>query len=266
MDAQSNPALSTEAQPLDRRSPLPLWAQLVAELERRVAVGAFASRFPTDQELTETYGVSRQTAREAVRRLAASIGLDRQRGRGTFLRATEFEQPIGALYSLFQAIEAQGVEQRSIVRAKEILTDPVAAAELGTAPDTPLVYLERVRLAGGEPLALDRAWLPAEIAAPVLEADFGRTALYDELQRRCGVRPTSGQERIHPVVLSDSEARLLDLPPAAPAFRIERYTMAGERPLEFRHTLVRGDRYAFVSTWPAAASQPTEARLAPVIA
>ena len=50
------------ADPLDRKNPLPLWAQLVAELERRLASGAFAAGFPTDRELTETYGVSRQTA------------------------------------------------------------------------------------------------------------------------------------------------------------------------------------------------------------
>src|SRR5579859_5050845 len=106
--------------PLDRTSPLPLWAQLVAELERRLADGAFADRFPTDRELTETYGVSRQTAREAVRRFGASVALDRQAGRGTFVRASEFEQPAGTMESLFQAIEAQGVEQRSVVRVQEL--------------------------------------------------------------------------------------------------------------------------------------------------
>ncbi|MGH2688751.1 MAG: GntR family transcriptional regulator, partial [Actinomycetota bacterium] len=136
--------------PLDRSSPLPLWAQLLAELERRLRAGDFTTRFPTDQELTQTYGVSRQTAREAVRRLAASVGLDRQRGRGTFVRGTEFEQPVGALYSLFRAIEAQGVEQRSVVRARELRKDPAVAAGLGLEPDADLVYLERLRLAGGE--------------------------------------------------------------------------------------------------------------------
>ena len=139
---------------MDRRSPLPLWAQLVAELGRRLGLGAFATHFPTDRELTETYGVSRQTAREAVRRLGTSVALDPQAGRGTFLRAAEFEQPAGTMSSLFEAIESQGVEQRSIVRIQELRTDPAAAADLDLSADTPLVYLERLRLAGGVPLAL----------------------------------------------------------------------------------------------------------------
>jgi GntR family transcriptional regulator len=242
--------------PLDRKSPLPLWAQLVAELERRLASGAFAARFPTDRELTETYGVSRQTAREAVRRLGASVGLDRQAGRGTFVRAAEFEQPVGTLYSLFQEIEALGVEQRSIVRVQELRVDPTVAADLELAADAPLVYLERVRLAGGVPLALDRAWLPADLAERALEADFGHTALYDELRVRCGVWPTRGEERIQPVVPSRPQGRLLQLPAGAAAFSIERHTWTGDRPLERRLTLVRGDRYAFVTAWSPSAPRP----------
>jgi GntR family transcriptional regulator len=240
---------SADPMPLDRQSPLPLWAQLLAELERRVAKGDFIDRFPTDRELTETYGVSRQTAREAVRRLGATVPLDRQAGRGTFVRPAEFVQPAGALYSLFEEIEAQGVEQRSIVRGKGLRIDPVAAAELEVAADAPLVYLERLRLAAGVPLALDRVWLPGDLAGQVLEADFGRTSLYDELRTRSGLRPTRGEERIQPVLPRRKEARVLELPEGAAAFRIERRTWNGKRRLEYRLTLVRGDRYAFVTAW-----------------
>ena len=56
--------------PLDRADPMPLWAQLEAELRRRIDAGEFSDgRFPTDLELTEGYEVSRHTVREAIRRL-----------------------------------------------------------------------------------------------------------------------------------------------------------------------------------------------------
>jgi GntR family transcriptional regulator len=261
MDALRNPQ-GLGPIPLDRKSPLPLWAQLVAELERRLASGAFAARFPTDRELTEAYGVSRQTAREAVRRLGASVALDRQAGRGTFVRPAEFEQPAGTLYSLFQAIEARGVEQRSIVRVQELRRDLAASVDLELAADAPLVYLERLRLAAGVPLALDRTWLPADLAGGVLEADFGHTALYDELRVRCGLWPTRGDERIQPVVPSRPEGRLLQMPAGAAAFSIERHTWTGDRPLERRLTVVRGDRYAFVTAWSPSAPHPGGPHLA----
>ena len=49
---------------LDRASPLPLWAQIVEDLRRRLVGGEFENRFPTDEELTRDYEVSRQTVRE----------------------------------------------------------------------------------------------------------------------------------------------------------------------------------------------------------
>ena len=67
-------------------------------------------------------------------------------------------------------------------------------------PDAPLVYLERLRMAGDLPLALDYAWLPAEIAEPLLDATFTHTALYIELDTRCGIRLTGGREDVTAVV------------------------------------------------------------------
>ena len=237
---------------LDRSHPLPLWAQLRAELERRLDAGDFADQFPTDAELTATYGVSRQTAREAVRRLGDR--LDRQRGRGTFVRTAEFEQASGAIYSLFESIEARGVEQISVVRALDERRDPPAAELLGLRAKDRLVFLERLRLAGGAPLALDQVWLPAAIARPLLDVDFAHTALYVELHGRCGVRPDRAEERIVPVLPDRDDARALGLGARQPAFAVERRTFVAGSPLEYRRTVIRGDRYQFVSTWTASAA------------
>lgn len=248
--------------PLDRSSPLPLWAQLEAELRRRLDAGEFDDRFPTDAELTDAYGVSRHTVREAIRSLNSSGLLRRERGRGTVVNRAEFEQSLGALYSLYQTIEATGVEQRSDVLSLEILTDAPAADRLGLAADAPLVFLERLRRAGDEPLAVDRVWLPAELASGLLEVDFGRTALYDELDRLVGFRPNQGWERITPVVPSDGDRDLLGLGRSDAAFHVERFGCRDDRPVEWRSTVIRGDRYRFVARWSVGSAG--DLRLAPV--
>ncbi len=249
---------------IDRRNPLPLWAQLLEDLRTRLQAGEFASRFPTDSALVKTYGVSRQTVRDAVRRLQNEGLLERERGRGTFVRNPAFEQPMGTLYSLFRSIEDQGFEQRSIVRALEERTNPEAAEILELRAGAPLVYLERVRLAAGTPIAVDWSWLPSDIAGPLLGLDFTHTALYAELVERCGVGPTSGWERVTPAVPTAAERRTLDIGPKQAVFSIERFTMAAERPLEWRHTVVRGDLYAFVARWSGASlnsgMEPTAAQ------
>jgi GntR family transcriptional regulator len=220
---------------LDRSSALPLWAQLLADLRRRMAGGEFAERFPTDRELTGEYNVSRQTVREAMRQLRDEGAVERQRGRGTRVRVAEFEQPFGGLGSLFRAVEATGVDQISEVRALERCREPGAAVKLG--------------LDEGVPLALDRVWLPADRASALLEADFRHTGLYDELSRRCGISVRSGRERIEPVLPSSGDARLLGLRARQAAFALVRITHEAAGPIEWRRALIRGDRYHLVAAW-----------------
>jgi GntR family transcriptional regulator len=239
----------TAARVLDRRSPLPLWAQLSDDLLRRLESGAFTERFPSEHELVAEYAVSRHTVRDALRRLRDDGLLDSARGRGTWVRKARIEQPLGALYSLFREVELRGMEQRSELRALEVRRDPSVAARLHRPDDTELVYLERLRLADGEPLAIDHAWLPREIAEPVLESDFAHAGLYDELAARAGVRLTGGQESIHAVVPTAAQRKLLDIVSGVAAFAIERLGCVHSEPVEWRETLVRGDRFSVVAQW-----------------
>ena len=236
--------------PLDRHSPLPLWAQLEAELRRRIDSGDFLDgRFPTDLELTESYQVSRHTVREAIRHLNKTGILKRERGRGTVINRSEFEQPLGTLYSLFQSIEATGTAQTSEVLQLGAVNDSVAAAQLGLDEDTPLFLLARVRYAGGEALAIDRAWLPMSFAAPLLDVDWTHTALYDEMTRIGAPTPTAGWERLSPVLPPPADRARLGLPSGAAAFSLERLGMCNGEVVEWRTTIIRGDRYRFVSQW-----------------
>jgi GntR family transcriptional regulator len=235
----------------DRDSALPLWAQVLADLRRRLASGEFGQRVPGDDELTAQYGVSRHTVREAVRRLQAEGVVERGRGRGTFVRDGVIEQPLGALYSLFRSVEEQGFVQRSIVRRLEERRDSEAAAMLGQPPGDPLVYLERLRLADDVPIVLDCSWLPAALARPLLTVDFTHTALYQELHVRCGVRPDAGWERIRPVIPDLEQRGLLGLPARTPALAIERLATSQTIPVEWRHSLVRADRFSYVARWSA---------------
>jgi len=237
---------------LDRRSPLPLWAQLCDDLQRRVKRGEFADAFPSEMALVDAYGVSRNTVRDALRRLRSEGTVIAGRGRRPRLGDhVEIEQPLGALYSLYGSVEAAGLEPASVVRSLSVLHDPGIAERLELPGDTALVHLERLRLANNQPLAIDRVWFPAEIAEPLLAVDFARVGFYDELATRTGIRLTGGRERLRAVTPSRSERSLLGLPPGVAAFAIERMGFVRERPVEWRHTLVRGDRFSVVAEFSA---------------
>ncbi|MHB1931108.1 MAG: GntR family transcriptional regulator [Acidimicrobiales bacterium] len=227
---------------------LPLWEQVLEDLRKRLAAGEFVDRFPGDVELVARYGVSRHTVREAVRRLQGEGVLERRRGKGSFVTRAHIEQPVGTLYSLFRSIEANGIVQESVVRYLEVRHDDKAAAML-SCPGEPLVYLERLRLGDGEPIALDCSWMPLAATRPLLDVNFNHTALYEQLATQCGIRLTSGWERIRPILPDRKQRELLDIDAREPAFAIERVGFCDTTPTEWRHSVVRGDRFSFVARW-----------------
>lgn len=247
MRAKSGP---TKPRLLDRSAATPLWMQLESDLRRRLAAGGFEDTFPGEHELAEQYQVSRHTVREALRRMRSTGVVDSTRGRGSALGHNAIEQPMGALYSLFRSVESTGAEQRNRIRVLEVRTDAQVAARLDYPEATEFVFIERLRLADSEPLALDRSWLPLSIARPLLDGDFEHTSLYGELTRLTGVRLTGGRETIRALVADPATRRLLGLRAGTAVLAVERIGCLGGQPVEFRASLIRGDRFTLTTQWP----------------
>ena len=228
----------------DRSHPLPLWAQVSADLRRRIDVGEFTDSFPGELDLTEQYGVSRHTIREALRVLRTEGILKSERGRGTSIQSRNFSQNLGALYSLFQTIAEEGVAQTSSVQRLALTTNTTVALELGVQPNTELLVLERIRFANSEPLAYDTSWLLANETQALLQSDFTTASLYAELRSQCGIDMNGGKEKILAQTAPRHIATVLDMPQGAAVFAIERLGASHNRAIEWRETFIRGDRFS----------------------
>lgn len=233
----------------DRTSPLPLWAQVCDDLRRRIAAGDFSAGFPGELSLTEEYEVSRHTVREALRVLRGEGLLHSERGRATRVEPPRYRQNLGALYSLFTSLSAQGVTQRSDVLRLASTRNSVVAAYLELPAQSELIVLERIRYADDEPLAHDTSWLPATLARPLLDCDFTSTGLYAEFQRASGVDIDAGMERVSAVTAPRHIAAQLQVPMGSALFSIERRATAHGIPAEWRETFIRGDRFSLESSW-----------------
>lgn len=241
----SLPAGLTFAGPIPpiRTDPLPLWAQVSKDLRRRIGAGEFDSGLPGEHDLTDQYEVSRHTIREALRVLRSEGLLKSERGRGTTVAETKYSQNLGALYSLFTTIADQGVEQSSTVIRLVVTVNPTVAKELNVDPTSEFVVIERIRFAGGEPLAYDTAWLLAEFARPLLDADFTHSSIYRELRDRCAIVMNAGGEKIYAQVASRHIATALNVASGSPVFALERIGKSGDQVIEWRETFIRGDRF-----------------------
>ena len=108
-------------------------------------------------------------------------------------------------------------------------------------------------------MAIDRIWMKASVARPLLEVDWTHTALYDELPKIGAPVPNSGWERLTPMVPAPADRTKLGLKGSDAAFFLERLASHDGSPVEWRTTIIRGDRYRFVAEW----SQGGSAELRP---
>lgn len=92
-----------------------------------------------------------------------------------------------------------------------------------------------------------RQLLAPALARPLITADFDHVALYEQLAEQCGVKLTSGSERILPILPDRAQRDLLGIVARQPVFAVERLGLAGCQPVEWRHSIVCGDRFTFVT-------------------
>jgi GntR family transcriptional regulator len=226
--------------------PVPLHHQVYLDLRAALDAGEWrpGDLLPPERQLAARYGCSLITVRRALSELAREGRLERTRGRGTTVLRPRIERDFTGTLSFAEEMQDRGLdpETRLLAARPESAGEHVAQA-LGIEPGSPTLYLERLRIAGGEPLLLEQVHLPAERFPGLLATDLEHGSLYDLLTVRYGTRVARARESLEPVLLHAREARLLDQPPRTPALLIEGIAFSVEgAPIEFARSYVRGDR------------------------
>ncbi|MFI6602646.1 GntR family transcriptional regulator [Nonomuraea sp. NPDC050536] len=228
------------------QGPIPLHYQVYQHIRDALDRGALrpGDRLPGERELCDFYSCSLITVRRALDELTRDRRLVRMRGRGTYVTEAPVERNLQLLGSFTQEMRAAGLEPSSrLLAAREEPASGVVAAALRLEPDAATIYLERLRLADGEPLVLEEVHLPAARFPGLLEEDLEGGSLYGLLADRYDTRLDHAEETIEPVALGTREAELLDQRRGRPALLIELLAFDQQsRPVEHCRSVVRGDR------------------------
>ena len=218
----------------------PAHAQIESWLDDVVAAGKLGpgDRLPPERELAERLGVSRMTLRHALASLQRRGLLVRRVGRdgGTFVAEPRIE--LTGLAGLSDQLRAQGLAAGARVLSAVERDATPAEAELGDR-----VYeIVRVRLADGEPVALERGVYSAAAYRGLLDEPLDGS-LYELMRNRGDEAPARAVERLEPTVAAPEDAGALGIEPGSPLLLVERdaYGASG-RLLERSRDLFRGDR------------------------
>jgi DNA-binding GntR family transcriptional regulator len=239
-----------QQRPLDRNSPVPLYFQIAENLKAAITDGTLkpGERLDNELDLTEKLGVSRPTVRQAVQRLVDQGLVVRRRGLGTVVVASRILRSV-ALTSLYDDLSASGRQPATTVLDLTTVTaDEEIAALLSVPVGTPVISLERLRLADGTPLALMRNYLPAGLLRGEPRDELEKTGLY-ELLRSQGVQLRAGEQTIGARKATANEAKMLDAPRGATVLTMTRTTFdQNGKPVEHGVHAYLAERYCFRMT------------------
>jgi len=173
----------------------------------------------SERELARHHGVSLMTARHALGELEREGLVERRRGAGTFVAPPKIQ--FNRLTSFTEQMATRDLSPQSKVLSSRVtLSEPDIAARLSLPPTAPLLAIERLRQAAGEPFALESCYFCATQFGTLGRAPLERQSLFSLLQREYGAELAYADENIDATVADPRLARLLSVPRGSPLLRI----------------------------------------------
>ncbi len=233
----------------NRNSLVPLYSQLRDILYLKIKNGEWkvGQQIPSENELCSQYNVSKTTVRQAIGILTREGLLSKEQGRGTFVAEPKIEQGPLKLTSFTDEMRSRGLTPSSIVLEKKLVKAlPEVTEALEIEKDKRVIFLKRLRLANGEPMGVQSAYIPYDLCPGLLDEDDTdlSKSLYELLEKRFGLLLDYAREYHQAISVGEPEASILKVPIYSPCWLSVRttYDVSG-RPVEFVKSIMRGDKY-----------------------
>ena len=235
-----------------------LTRQRVLELIDQLRVG---EAIPSERRLSSDLGISRLTVRAALDDLVRDGYLVRRHGAGTFVSEPKIAQQL-TLTSFSEDMRRRGMVAGSrTIELREIHAGAAVGRALNISPDARVTLIRRLRLADGEPMALETLHVPVSVVPGLTTSQLEHASWYELLAQRYGVTIASGLQSIEPTVTNEEESELLRVPLHSPAFLFERTSRTDDgETVEFVRSLYRGDRYRLVAELSQRRDRPASAQ------
>jgi GntR family transcriptional regulator len=227
---------------------MPLHLQVRAALKERAVIGDLvdeSGKLKTEAELTEIFGVSRVTIRNAIAPLVEEGVFVRRRGDGTYLRANVQESWVGSLLGFQEVAEIENYKAGAQILSQGMTAEH--AARIGEALDERAVWqLRRLRTANGDPIAIEQAYYPPEVGLELEKHQLTDIKVYKVLENELGIDVVKARQDIKAKLADREEAWLLDVAPGSPLLTSERMTLTAQnRVVEYLQTTHHPEHFHF---------------------
>lgn len=232
---------------LDRDAATPLYHQIFLQLRDEILSGArpYGSTLPTEQELSNVFGVSRITARRVLNDLADQHYVERKRRLGTRVIFKSPAKPIEA--NIDQAVDSLlALGHGTAVNVIDVAIEPASktvAALLRLEPGAEVLRAVRVRCLEGEPLGYVVSYVPAKLAQVVTQTSLVRAPIL-RLLDEAGYHAEHAEQTIGAILADRQLAEALDVEPRSALLKISRTVYdRNDEPFLVTFAHYRSDRF-----------------------
>jgi GntR family transcriptional regulator len=224
---------------------VPLHVQIERVLRARIQSGEWEADAPIPPEmiLTQRFGVSRTTIREALRSLTKDGLIARYRGRGSFVRARppkpHARRRITNLVLGYQV-------QIKVIKVESVPAPGHIAEPLAVPRGTPLTRFVRVELVDGGPLGVAVNYMSEDVGRRIRPRDLQHLSMLEFLRDRLRLDLGPIRQSIEAQLPDAEVAGLLGIDLTQPVLFIRLLVpdTAG-KPVEICDTYYRADRYRY---------------------
>ncbi len=207
--------------PQVRSNGLPAYKRIQGAIMKRLEAGQLkpGDLVDSERELARIHGVSLMTARHALAGLEREGKVVRRRGAGTFVAPPKIH--FNKLMSYTEQMSGRGLDISSKLLFFDVIEPvPEIAARLCLPAASRLIKLERLRLGGDEPFAIETCYLSGDEFGGLMRARLDRVSLFSILEHDYGLRIAHADEEVDATNADAHSARLLRMPPGSALLRI----------------------------------------------
>ncbi|MCG5043118.1 GntR family transcriptional regulator [Enterobacteriaceae bacterium 155047] len=226
----------------------PMYRQIADALREKISAGELkpGDALPTESILQETYGVSRVTVRQALKRLTDEQIVESIQGSGSYVKEARVNYDIYQLTGFYEKLADRNVDTHSDVKIFEaIKADARLAEKLQLKVGDNVWHVKRVRFIKQKPVNLEETWMPLAMFVDLTWEVMEKSKYHYIEQTKKMVIDRSEQELV-PVMPSAEAIDALALEPAKPVLeKVSRGFLKDGRVFEYSRNVFNSDDYKF---------------------
>ena len=198
-------------------------------------------RVPSENDLVKSCGVSRMTARRAVKELTTEGVLYSRQGQGTFVATAKSRSSVMTLRNIADEIRERNHQHSCKVVQLSKCIDGEISKKLGWVIEQELYFSRIIHFENNVPIQLEERFVQPHLAPHYLEQDFQQNTAYEYLMKVCPI--SEADHLVEAVVPSEKQSIWLDIAITEPCLKVSRTTYAEQQIASFAYLYHPGTRF-----------------------